>query len=71
MTDTPDPELWPCPVCGGEAWTDYLEADPDVGLFGEGWLVGCDGECGDAVTLYATEAEAVAAWNAKAKEVKR
>ena len=55
MTDTPDhDELLPCPVCGGEAWMDYLEADPDVGLFGEGWLVGCDGACEDAVTLYGT-----------------
>ena len=68
MTDAPDAELAPCPVCGGEAWIDYFDDDIDVGMFVEGWAVDCDGSCAGDITVYETRAEAIAAWNAAAQE---
>ena len=57
-------DLKPCPFCGGEAQT--LNQAPK----GTGYSVGChDDECRGFIALswiYATEAEAIAAWNSRA-----
>ena len=61
MTDNRTTELLPCPFCGGEA-------QKSVHAF---WHVGCQdkGCSGYEVYLknYDTEAEAIAAWNARAE----
>lgn len=54
-------ELMPCPFCGGEAETH------EVGFPYHYWDVWCNGECFDHFCEKPTEAEAVAAWNARAE----
>ena len=60
-----DRKLLSCPFCGGEAET--LNQAPK----GTGYSVGChDDECRGFIALswiYATEAEAIAAWNSRAE----
>ena len=61
MTDNRTTELLCCPFCGGEA--EMLTAESMYG----GYLFGimCD-DCHSRGDVYGTEAEAVAAWNARA-----
>jgi len=68
MTDNRTTELLPCPFCGGEAEIVALDAwykNPFVGI-------GCSkcpailAEYGEYKRFY-TEAEAIAAWNARAE----
>ena len=49
--------LEPCPFCGGEAHTI------EPARYGKSWGVRC--ECGAFLGFYATEAEAIAAWNSR------
>ena len=57
MTD----ELKPVPCgCGGESWTDYIIGEPSEGV---GWFVCCKNCEIQLPPEYATEAEAVQAWN--------
>ena len=57
MTD----ELKPVPCgCGGEAWTDYIIGEPSEGV---GWFVCCKNCEIQLPPEYATEAEAITAWN--------
>lgn len=59
MTDNRTTELLPCPFCGGEASKRLF--------YGTRYGVYCD-ECDARVGgLFLTEAEAVAAWNARAE----
>lgn len=52
--------LKPCPFCGGGAHMFQVCGDGD-------YVVGCDAEgCWTTQGAYATEAEAVAAWNRRA-----
>lgn len=60
MTDNRTTELLPCPFCGGEAepFNPFDNADGT-------WCVLCS-ECASATGFEQTEAEAIAAWNARA-----
>jgi Lar family restriction alleviation protein len=59
MTDNRTTELLPCPFCGGEASKRLF--------YGTRYGVYCD-ECDARVGgLFLTEAEAIAAWNARAE----
>lgn len=61
--------LEPCPFCGGEASVKVLEYDDDCKV----WGVFCESDLADEyshghfVDNYATEAEAIAAWNSRVK----
>jgi hypothetical protein len=63
-------ELLPCPFCGGEADVKVLEYDDDCKV----WGVFCEFDLaneyshGHFVDNYATEAEAIEAWNTRAVE---
>ena len=62
-------ELLPCPFCGSEASVKVLEYDDDCKV----WGVFCESDLaseyshGHFVDNYATEAEAIAAWNSRAE----
>lgn len=56
-------ELKPCPFCGGEASKVWI---PYIGGGGYGNVIECD-DCWAKTGYYATEAEAIAAWNARAE----
>lgn len=62
-------DLKPCPFCGGEASVKVLEYDDDCKV----WGVFCESDLaseyshGHFVDNYATEAEAIAAWNTRAE----
>lgn len=60
-TDNQTTELLPCPFCGGEAepFNPFDNADGT-------WCVLCS-ECAAATGFEQTEAEAIAAWNARAE----
>lgn len=52
-------ELKPCPFCGGEA---------EITKWYEGYFVECrEQHCGGTIGAYKTEAEAIEAWNTRAK----
>ena len=75
MTDNRTTELLPCPLCKGEA--EVIEAD--YGMYKTGYAVYCrkcclklgvTGRLGEAYEwspVFNTEAEAIAAWNARAE----
>lgn len=74
MTDNRTTELLPCPFCGGEAQVMHMDLDS----IEEGWKVWgvwCVDDLnaedyrnhGHFIDNYATEAEAVAAWNTRAE----
>ena len=61
-------DLKPCPFCGGEAM-DFHRMNTGAAIDWCGpvdhW-VGCTGGCGASTCMHDTEAEAIAAWNARA-----
>jgi len=75
MTDNRTTELLPCPFCGGKA--EIIEAD--YGMYMTGYAIYCrkcclklgvTGRLGEAYEwspVFDTEAEAIAAWNARAE----
>ena len=76
MTDNRTTELLPCPFCGGKA--EIIEAD--YGMYMTGYAIYCrkcclklgvTGRLGEAYEwspVFDTEAEAIAAWNARAEQ---
>ena len=61
-------ELKPCPFCGGEALvqpTYDIDTNECDGFFA--WCSNYDCECKPQTRDYLTEAEAIAAWNARAE----
>ena len=66
QADPIEPELKPCPFCGGEA--ELVKAYRfGTGCSSSGFKVKCRG-CEDGRTdIYTEEAEAVAAWNRRAE----
>ena len=78
MTDNQTTELLPCPFCGGEAQVMHMDLDS----IEEGWKVWgvwCVDDLnaedyrshGHFIDNYATEAEAIAVWNARAERTCR
>lgn len=60
-----EPEIKPCPFCGGKAESDTVE-DGDT----KGFRVSCcnsDCQVGPTTAVFPTKAEAVAAWNRRAE----
>lgn len=51
-----EPELKPCPCCGGKAVTEMISWD---------WVVECE-ECYLSTRVYPTPEEAAKAWNRRA-----
>ena len=62
MTDNRTTELLPCPFCGGEA--EMLTAESMHGGNLYGVMCNC---CAGRTDVFDTEAEAIAAWNARAE----
>ena len=60
-------KLKPCPFCGGEASKVWI---PYIGGGGYGNVIECD-DCWAKTGYYATEAEAIAAWNTRAERTCR
>lgn len=56
-------QMKPCPFCGSPAST---ECNPGFGPSGAPWAVGCDEDGCAEFAWFASEAEAIAAWNRRA-----
>ena len=53
-TSTEQPELLPCPFCGGKAGETHYQL---------GWFIACKHECSASTQVTKTLAQAIAAWN--------
>lgn len=67
---TRETELLPCPFCGGEAEYHYRINNSPY----DGWLchpvdnwVSCHGDCGASTAMHELYADAITAWNTRAK----
>lgn len=58
-----DPELKPCPFCGGDARVDAM---PVYVVAGDCYQCICIGGCASSSAYYDSEEDAVAAWNRRA-----